>query len=187
MIDEYTGEQTYSSLRYLADLLTLTRLSAAVFILCLGVFVGPGAMRAAIIAVLVGWLTDTADGPLARASGTQPTWVARLDIPADLSLVFSFFLFLVLAGLYPVLPALGLAVFGALIVIMKPTWSVIQMVAAPFYALPIVLSYSAGWVVGAVYSAFIAFMIAWRWDRLTGYARGARRTAGKLKGPGSES
>lgn len=182
---EYAGEHGYSILRYLADLLTLTRLATAAFILCLALFAGPQALRAAIIAVLVGWLTDTADGPLARASGTPPTWVARMDIPADLSLVFSFFLFLVMTGLYPVLPALGLAVFGGLIVLMKPTWPVIQMVAAPFYALPIVLSYSAGWVVGLVYSVFIAFMIVWRWDRITNDARGARQAAGEVTDTGA--
>ena len=170
-------DESYSFLRFIADFLTITRLATAVFIVCLGLFVGPVALRAAIIAVFVGWLTDTADGPIARSAGGRPSWVSHLDIPADIALVFSFFLFVVITGLYPVLPALALAAAAAVIVILRPTYPVVQMVTAPFSALPIVLSFYAGWLVGAIYATFLVALIILRWDRLTGYAKGARAEA----------
>jgi hypothetical protein len=177
--DEYVQEREdgYSALRFVADLLTLARLFIAFFIVFLGLLVGPAALRAAIILVFIGWLTDTIDGPIARRAGGRPSWVCRLDIPADIALVFSFFLFVVITGLYPVLPALALMVGAAVIVLIKPTYSVIQMVSAPFSALPIVLSFSAGWLVGTTYVIFLVAMVIWRWDRLRSYAKEARDEA----------
>jgi CDP-alcohol phosphatidyltransferase len=177
--DEYIHERedTYTPLRFVADLLTLTRLFIAFFIVILGLLMGPLALRAAIILVFVGWLTDTLDGPIARRAGGRPSWVSRVDTPADIALVFSFFLFIVITGLYPVLPALALVVGAAVIVIIRPTYPVIQMVSAPFSALPIVLSFYAGWLVGTTYIIFLVAMIIWRSDRLRSYAKEARDEA----------
>ena len=188
-VDELVGEQeaNYSVLRFVADLLTLTRLAIAVFIVCLGLFFGPVALRAAIILVFVGWLTDTFDGPLARSSGSRQTWVSRVDAPADIALIFSFYLFIVITGLYPIIPALGLVAAAALIVLVRPTYQVVQMVAAPFSALPIVLSFYAGWLVGGIYVVFLAALVILRWDRLTGYARDARgEAASRMSGEREE-
>ena len=178
-LDEYIHERedTYTPLRFVADLLTLTRLFIAFFIVILGLLMGPLALRAAIILVFVGWLTDTLDGPIARRAGGRPSWVSRVDTPADIALVFSFFLFIVITGLYPVLPALALVVGAAVIVIIRPTYPVIQMVSAPFSALPIVLSFYAGWLVGTTYIIFLVAMIIWRSDRLRSYAKEARDEA----------
>ena len=186
--EELVSEQEvgYPVLRFLADLLTLTRLAIAVSILCLGLLFGPVALRTAIILVFVGWLTDTIDGPLARSSGSRQTWVARVDVPADNALVFSFFLFIVITGLYPVIPALALVAAIGLIVLIRPTYPVIQMVSAPFFALPIVLSFCAGWLVGAIYVVFLTALVIARWDQLTGDARTARCEAASLSGSRSE-
>jgi cardiolipin synthase len=176
----------YPVLRFLADLLTLTRLAIAISIVCMGLLFGPVALRAAIILVFVGWITDILDGPLARSSGTRQTWVSRVDVPADLSLVFSFFLFVVITGLYPVIPALVVVAVAGIIVVVRPTYMVVQMVSAPFSALPIVLSFYAGWLVGTVYVVFLVALVIVRWDRLTGYARSARSEAASLGDAESE-
>jgi phosphatidylglycerophosphate synthase len=183
--EELVSEQEagYPTLRFIADLLTLTRLAIAITIVCLGLLLGPEALRAAIILVFVGWLTDTLDGPLARRSGTSQTRVSRVDVPADNALIFSFFLFLVITGLYPVLPALALAAGAGLIVLLRPTYSAVQMVSAPFFALPIVLSFCAGWLVGVIYVVFITVMFISRWDRLTADARNARDEAASINSP----
>jgi phosphatidylglycerophosphate synthase len=182
VVEEYADrrDESYSALRFIADMLTLTRMAIAAFIICLGLFIGPEALRAAIIAVLVGWMTDVADGPIARSSGSKQTWVARLDIPADLALVFSFFLFLVITGLYPVLPAIAIVAVGAFIVLWRPTEAARQMVTAPVFALPIVLSFYAGWLVGSVYVVFLATILIFKWDKVSGYAREARSEAAEL-------
>jgi phosphatidylglycerophosphate synthase len=180
--EELASEQGgYSLLRFIADTLTLARMGIAFIIVLLGFTFGEPALPTAIILVLIGWLTDTVDGPIARRSGSRPTWVAAVDVPADLALVFSFFLFLVVSGLYPLIPALAIAAAGGIIVLIRPTYDVVQMVTAPFFALPIVLSFLAGWLVGTIYVAFITFMIIFRWKRLKGYANDARSEASLLE------
>lgn len=180
--EELVSEQSgYSLLRFIADSLTLARMAIAFIIVLLGFTFGDSALPTAIILVLIGWLTDTVDGPIARRSGSRQTWVAAVDVPADLALVFSFFLYLVVSGLYPVIPALLLAVAGVVIVLIRPTYDVVQIVTAPFFALPIVLSFLAGWLVGTIYVVFITFMIIFRWKRLKGYANDARNEAALLE------
>ncbi len=179
--DEYASEsRDYSFMRFFADFLTLVRLATAIFILCMGLFVGPQALEAAIIGVFVGWATDAVDGPIARNAGGRQSWVGRLDEPIDLALVFSFFLFLVITGLYPVWAALGVVTVCALILLARPTESVKQMVSAPFSALPIVLSWYVSWVLGVVLSVFLAAVLFFKWDKVAGYARDARNEAANL-------
>lgn len=180
-VDELVSEShDYSFLRFFADFLTLVRLATAIFILCLGLFVGPEALAAAVIAVFVGWATDAVDGPIARNAGGRQSWVGRMDEPIDLALVFSFFLFLVITGLYPVLAAIGVVTLCALILLVRPTESVKQMVSAPFSALPIVLSWSVSWLLGVVMAVFLLAVLFFKWDKVAGYARDAREEAASL-------
>lgn len=167
----------YSTLQFIADTCTLLRIAIACFIISLGLFSGPYAIRAAVIAVFVGWVTDIVDGPIARNSGSASTWVAKLDVPADLGLVLSFYLFLVLTGLFPVLPALLILAACGVILLLRPTYAAVQIVSAPFFALPIVLSFLAGWLIGTIFVVFIVALGIFRWDRLTGYAREAKAEA----------
>lgn len=167
----------YCILGMIADLLTLLRLAIAVFVLILGMTVGPRGLTTAIIATFVGWVTDILDGPIARFSKQGPNWVSRMDTPADLALVYAFFLFLVIAGLFPLLPALivmGLSVF---VVLLRPTEPVVQMVSAPIFGLPIVLSFYVGTVVGICCCAFMLGLLILRWDRVVSYGEDAHQEA----------
>ena len=170
--------ENYSFLKLIADLLTLTRFLVAAFIVGLGLFVGPRALSAAIIATMVGWVTDIVDGPLARSSGCGESWVSQLDFIADVTMGYSFFLFLVTTGLFPVLPALLLVVAAVTVVIIRPTEAVIQIVTAPVFALPVVLAFQVGIVVGACYAAFLLALAVFRWDHLVADARRAHVEAG---------
>ena len=178
--EELISEQreSYSFLRFVADMLTLTRFLVAGFIVALGLFVGPRAMAAAIIATMFGWVTDIMDGPIARSSGCGESWVSRLDFIADVTMGYSFFIFLVATGLFPVLPALLLVAAAVTVVIMRPTEAVIQIVTAPIFALPVVLSFHAGLVIGACYTVFLLALAIFRWDHLVADARRARAEAG---------
>ncbi|MBU4174157.1 MAG: hypothetical protein KKB90_12935 [Actinobacteria bacterium] len=178
--EELVTERRESSpfLRLIADLLTLTRFLIAAFIVGIGLFVGPQALGAAIIATMFGWVTDIMDGPLARSSGCGESWVSRLDFIADVTMGYSFFLFLVTTGLFPVLPALLLVVAAVTVVIIRPTEAVIQIVTAPIFALPVVLAFQVGIVVGACYAAFLLTLAVFRWDHLVADARRAHAEAG---------
>ncbi len=176
LVSEKRGN--YSLLKLVADLLTLTRFLIAAFIVVIGLFVGPQALAAAIIATMVGWITDIVDGPLARSSGYGESWVSRLDFIADVTMGYSFFLFLVTTGLFPVLPALLLVVAAVTVVIVRPTEAVIQIVTAPIFALPVVLAFHVGLVIGMCYATFLLALAVFRWDHLVADARRARAEAG---------
>lgn len=171
----------YTTLRLVADLLTMLRFLTAAFVVILGFAAGPRGFAAAVIATIFGWATDCADGPIARASGGRESWVGRLDFAADMCLSFSFFLYAVAAGLYPIIPALCVMGAACLIILIRPTEQVMEMVSAPFTGLPIVLSFHAGLAVGVCYVLFVVSMAVLRWDKLSANARGARAEAEGLR------
>jgi phosphatidylglycerophosphate synthase len=153
--------------RFLADFLTISRFIIAAFIVIIGIFLGYAAFRIAVIATLAGWMSDSVDGFFARNSGGRVSWVARVDFVADMALAYSFFLFMVVTKMFPIVPALILVSAGALIVLIHPTRLSVEIVSAPICALPIVLSFSAGWIIGTCYMVFLLVLVVVRWDRLT--------------------
>jgi len=164
-------------LRYLADTLVLLRFLIAGFIVLLAFFVGQQAFNLAIISVFFGEILDSFDGSIAKSSGIPQTFLGSLDWPADLVLVYSFFLFLVITGLYPIIPALAIAIASLAIVLWRPRTSIVDMVTAPIFALPIVLSFHAGLIVGIAYVGFVLTLLIVRWDRVMTDAKRAHLEA----------
>ncbi len=152
--------------RYVADFLTITRFFIAGFILFLAVSTGATALRYALIALYLGWVTDCVDGSIARRSGTEETWVSHIDLYADVSLIFAFFLFIVVTHMFPLSNALGIIAALGLTVCIRPTRAVIKIVVSPFYALPIILSFTLGIWIGLCFVAFIITFFAIRWNHI---------------------
>ena len=69
--------------RRAADFLTFARLAIGLFLAYLGVQKAP-VSPASLRLVLLGWITDSLDGPLARASRTAPSWLGEKDGWIDL-------------------------------------------------------------------------------------------------------
>jgi len=99
------------STKVLADLLTAVRFCLAGFILWLGVKGGAEALPVAVGALILAWLTDVLDGPLARRdpSGRQ-TWIGDLDLQVDMSVGLAVLAYLTLAGYLTLKAALGYVV-----------------------------------------------------------------------------
>lgn len=170
-----SGTRFIPGLRIVADILTAARFATALFIICLAMFVGPQAMPAALIAVFVGWLTDIFDGPLARKSGrAESLLMSRVDCCADMSLAYSFFLFVVVTGLFPVLPAVLLLVAAGTIIAIRPNQTTAMIVTSPVSLLPLALCFQGGLIVGTIYMVTLAILLIFRWDRLLSNAREAR-------------
>lgn len=153
--------------RFLADFLTISRFIIAAFIVIIGIFLGYPAFRVAVIATLAGWMSDSVDGFFARNSGGRVSWVARVDFIADMALAYSFFLFMVVTKMFPIVPALILVTAGALIVLVHPTHLSVEIVSAPICALPVVLSFQAGWMIGTCYMVFLLALVLVRWERFS--------------------
>jgi hypothetical protein len=159
-------EEGQPFLKYVADTLTIARFFIAALILLVGFYRGATALEFALMALLTGWITDCVDGTLARKSGAEKTWVSYVDLYADVSLVFSFFLFIVITGLFPVFNALAIVAALGVTVCISPTRAVIKIVVSPFYALPIVLSFVAGFWMGICFLTFIITFSIIRWDHI---------------------
>ena len=85
--------------KWLADLLTCTRILLAVYLTWLGISLGGAALPSAIATVIVTWLTDLFDGPLARHDVTgRHTWVGDHDAEADPSVALGILCYLTFSG-----------------------------------------------------------------------------------------
>ncbi len=90
-------EKRYCLLSFLTDALTFSRLLIALTILWLGWMHGRAAFPQAILLATLGWITDAADGFIARRNHCR-TRLGAVDFPIDVSLTWASFAFLGLAG-----------------------------------------------------------------------------------------
>lgn len=150
----------------LADLLTVSRACLSVCLAALGMVRGAEALPTAVLIVIITWLTDLLDGPLARHDpDPRITWIGEHDPEADLTVSLGVAAYLVLSGYLA-------AWLGAVVVLVTLglwVWHSHQL-AWPFYAVPyVVLEVVAlreaplfGWLAVAY---LLATLVA-RWSRL---------------------
>ncbi len=83
----------------IADLLTAARFGLAWVILWLGITEGAEALPTAVVLLLMAWLTDVLDGPLARRDPTgRHTWIGDRDLETDITVSVGVLAFLTLSG-----------------------------------------------------------------------------------------
>jgi len=119
----------------LADLLTVSRVLLGICLAGLGMARRAEALPTAVFTVIISWLTDVLDGPLARHdSDHRITRVGEHDAEADLTVSLGVAAYLILSGYVAgwlgamlVLTILGLWVLHS------------HQLAWPFYALPYVI------------------------------------------------
>jgi len=103
----------------LADLLTASRSLLGICLAGLGMIHGAEALSTIVLTVIISWLTDVMDGPLARHDPEhQATWVGEHDAEADLIVSLGVAAYLILSGYLAgwlgaliVLATLGLWIF----------------------------------------------------------------------------
>lgn len=150
----------------LADLLTAGRALLGLCLAGLGMVQGAKALPTALLTVILSWLTDLLDGPLARRDpDLQTTWIGEHDPEADLAVSLGVAAYLVLSGYLPawlgtvlVLVTLGLWIFHS------------YQLAWPFYAVPyLILGIRAfqyapffGWLA----AGYLLLTLITRWPRL---------------------
>jgi len=152
--------------RPLADLLTVSRVIMGFGLAGLGMILGPDALPLAVLTVLLCWITDFVDGPLARHdTNNQITWVGSHDAEADLttSLGVTAYLFFseYLSGL----------VGSAIVLALLGTWVMhSHQLAWPIYALPYVILGDVVFREATFFSwlaiAFLLAVLSVRWSRL---------------------
>ncbi len=140
----------------LADALTIIRFSIALVIVYLGVVEGATAFPHVVMLVVLAWVTDGLDGPLARRAKGR-TRLGRFDFLIDVALTWASFAYLTLAGfipwplalLYTLITMVVVAYFqrkSVMIVFMRPIDLTSSLIALR-YAPEITLLFLA-WLVG---------------------------------------
>ncbi|MBC8174070.1 MAG: CDP-alcohol phosphatidyltransferase family protein [Candidatus Marinimicrobia bacterium] len=89
-----------SRYKLFADILTFFRIVIAFAIVIVGLLVGRNGITVALVLLLLGWLTDAFDGPLARRDPKcTRTWIGENDLIADVLLSLSIIIYFVLSGI----------------------------------------------------------------------------------------
>ena len=118
----------------MANLLTLLRAVAALGLVWAGIMQQPITLAVALL--ILGWLTDLLDGPLARHSGRPSSWVGQHDAWFDLSLSLGVGWYLIFSQRVPTLGGwVFLGVLVAVWVLHSPELS------WPLYAVPYLVLY----------------------------------------------
>ena len=150
----------------IADFLTQARALMALWIVWLGIARGQDALPQVALVVLLSWITDLLDGPLARRDPNgKESWVGKRDAEADLATSVGLSLYLLLSRY--VATWMGL---GALAVTLALWIGHSHQLAWPFYALPyavlVALALQAHVVWGWVLVLYLGGVLIMRWRRL---------------------
>ena len=150
----------------LADTLTIARAILGLCIAGLGLSQGRSALPTVVTAVIIAWLSDLLDGPLARRDEAwHTTWVGEHDAEADLAVSLGIAVYLVLSGYVPAW------VGGGLVLAILLFWCLhSHQLAWPFYALPYVILLWAAFqeapAFGWLAVAYLGMTLVLRWRRL---------------------
>ncbi|OGO04204.1 MAG: hypothetical protein A2Y73_03550, partial [Chloroflexi bacterium RBG_13_56_8] len=121
--------------KLIADLLTQARMILGLAIAGLGALRGRDALPQVVVAVIVSWITDFLDGPLARSAPDQPqTWTGKHDAEAELATSCGLGLYLVFSRY--VAAWIGL---GVLLLTLVLWFFHSRAFGWPFYAVPYTL------------------------------------------------
>jgi phosphatidylglycerophosphate synthase len=153
-------------IKTLADTLTSVRFLLALYLIWLGWKKGPEAIASAALTLLVAWITDVLDGPLARRDprGIR-TWIGDRDLEADMAVTLGVWIYLMLAGflspwlagIYLVVAAVALWRFGS----DQLAWG---LQALPYGAM-IWTSWRTAPLYGLLLVAWIGLVIVATWPR----------------------
>ncbi|MGE5586347.1 MAG: hypothetical protein ACM309_12600 [Bacillota bacterium] len=145
-----------SSLKVLADVLTLSRGVIAILLLRARDFEDPATVvRFVVLLTLLGWTTDVFDGNLARASGRTGGRISSADFPMDILMTWSAGYVFARTGLIPHALYVGYSVLMVVAALLSRfNRAMVLGFCAPLAGLPLVVSY--------VYSPrYFTFFVLW--------------------------
>ena len=153
--------------KQVADFLTGVRGLIAVMIAWAGVTKGRDGFPLAAWLLLVAWVTDGLDGPLARRSRRQyRSWLGEHDLQIDMAVAIGLFIYLMAAELITPLTAVSYILIWAIIF---ARWgqnrSLGMLVQAPIYGWFIFIALRDEREIGLYLVAWIAGLILITWPR----------------------
>lgn len=150
----------------LADALTGSRLLIALVLPFASSLPALDGLRAAALLLLLSWLTDALDGPLARRSGRAgSTWLGNHDVWVDATVSMGLLAYLALAGYVAIAAALGYVLLWAMVYLaLGFSHSLLMLVQAPIYG-------GFLWLLGHEAPALCAVLVVWLLALLVVYRR----------------
>jgi phosphatidylglycerophosphate synthase len=146
------------------DLLTLSRGVIAAAIVSLG-FIGPSALETVILLTMLGWTTDIFDGRLARKLNKPPTWVGEQEFTFDMLMVFAGLCYLLMTGLFPLIPAVIYVAVAAACIAYFRSKSITMSFAFPVVVLPLIVAYDKAPRAALFYGIWIVLAVLLDWGR----------------------
>jgi cardiolipin synthase len=177
------------STKTLADVLTTVRFCLAGVILWLGVRGSAEALPAAVVVLILAWLTDMLDGPLARRDPSgRRTWIGDRDLETDISVSLAVLIYLALAGYLRPKAAIGYAIVCAVLLWHFRSPHLAWIIQAPPYAgvLYVALRYAPRYGLAAV--GYVLLVVVATWPRfpqavVPQFLAGMRNLGRKEKSP----
>jgi len=156
----------FRHVKALADALTVTRAALGLCMAGLGLAQGKGALPTVLVLVLISWLSDLVDGPLARCNpDAYTTWVGEHDAEADLATAVGVASYLALSGY--IAAWLGVGLISA-ILLLRVLHS--YQLAWPCYAVPYAillgLALQDAPLLGWLVIIYLGATLVVRWRRL---------------------
>ncbi len=154
------------SIKTLADLLTGLRFALAWVILWLGISAGADALPAAMMVLILAWITDLLDGPLARrdASGRK-TWIGDRDLETDISVSIAVLAYLTLAHYVAPSTAVGYGLLCAAMLAKFRSRQLGMVVQAPPYAGIVFVALRDARNYGWLAVGYVLLVVAATWPR----------------------
>jgi hypothetical protein len=154
------------STKTLADALTALRFGLAWNILRLGMSEGADALSTVTMVLLLAWITDVLDGPLARRDPTgRHTWIGDRDLEVDISVSIGVLTYLVLAGFVSPTIALGYGLGCAVLLGQTRSRHLAWAVQAPPYAAIILFALRDVPNYGLIAVGYVVLIVVATWPR----------------------
>jgi phosphatidylglycerophosphate synthase len=153
--------------KQVADLITLTRALLPFIFIWVGVARGAEALAAAGLLLLVSWISDVIDGPIARRSRVYfNSWLGDHDLEIDMAVAVGVLVFMLSSGYIHLV--IGVGYLGVWVIIFL-RWGLHRspgmLFQAPVYAGMIWLCLANAFPVGLTQIAFILGVLIITWPR----------------------
>jgi cardiolipin synthase len=154
------------SIKTVADLLTALRFGLAWLILWLGISVGADALPAVMMVLILAWITDLLDGPLARRDPSgRTTWIGDRDLETDISVSIGVLAYLTLAHYVAPSITIGYGLICAALLVRFRSRELGMVVQAPAYAGIIYVALHDAQVYGWLAVGYVLLVIVATWPR----------------------
>ena len=150
----------------LADILTASRFGLAWALLWSGISRGAAGLPSAVVILIIAWITDGLDGPLARKDpSSRHTWIGDHDLEIDMSVSLGVLTFLVLAGYLPAWIAVSYVIICLILLWRFRSQELAWVVQSPPYAAMLFIALRYAPIYGLAIVAYLIVVLITTWPR----------------------